>query len=97
MEGVDALQALPPVPWGRQWSWVLWHADVPVPIGAESVELTCRATDSSHNTQPERTEEIWNLRGYLSNAWPKVRVRRASARSSVCSRATVCRRQILLI
>lgn len=62
--------------WGRQWSWVQWTAAVPVPSGASEVTLLCRATDSGHNTQPEyRDDLLWNLRGYLSNAVPRVRVR----------------------
>ena len=64
---------------GRQWSWVQWSANVPVPPGASEVTLTCRATDSGYNTQPEYTEDLWNLRGYLSSAMPRVRVRVAGS------------------
>ena len=64
----------PPAPpeHGRNWSWVLWRARVPVPPGAREVTLCCKAIDSAYNTQPERAD--YNLRGYLSNASPKVAV-----------------------
>ena len=60
---------------GREWGWVLWEARVPVPAGQAEFVLCSKATDSSCNTQPEQAEHIYNLRGYMSNAWPRVRVR----------------------
>lgn len=51
----------------RAWAWRQWRAAVPAHVGA--TELVCRATDASANTQPERVESIWNLRGLLNNAW----------------------------
>lgn len=36
------------------------------------VQVACRAWDTAYNTQPERTEHIWNLRGVVSNAWHRV-------------------------
>jgi len=55
----------------RHWSWVLWEARVPIPATGQ-VLLCSKATDSAYNTQPEHAD--YNLRGYLSNAWSKVRV-----------------------
>ena len=74
-EGWPAAPERPPLEGqlGRNWSWVLWRARVPVPRGAERVQLCCRATDTAYNTQPERAD--YNLRGYLSNAWSKVTLR----------------------
>lgn len=39
---------------------------------SRSVEIVAKATDASYNTQPERIEPIWNLRGINFNAWPRV-------------------------
>lgn len=42
--------------------------------GASKVRVICRAVDSSGNTQPERPESVWNLRGLLCNSWHGVEV-----------------------
>lgn len=57
---------------GRHWAWVLWHASVPVPAGADTTELVARAVDSSLNVQPERVGPQWSARGLLNNAWTRV-------------------------
>jgi hypothetical protein len=37
-------------------------------------ELICvRAWDSAANTQPEDPENVWNFKGYMNNAWHRVR------------------------
>ncbi|XP_064473334.1 sulfite oxidase-like [Ornithodoros turicata] len=56
----------------RAWAWTLWEIDVPIPEGAEKLEIVSKAVDSSYNTQPDTTENIWNLRGVLNNAWHRV-------------------------
>lgn len=38
------------------------------------VEVWAKAVDSNYNTQPESFENIWNLRGVLSNAYHRVKV-----------------------
>jgi len=66
-----------PQPWGRQWSWVLWEAAVPLPkdlATGTKVEIAVRATDTSHNTQPETDSGIWNIRGLLENKWHRIHV-----------------------
>jgi sulfite oxidase len=55
------------------WSWTLWQAELDLSPG-EHV-LTVRAWDDSGQTQPSRTDEIWNYKGYLCNAWHRVPVR----------------------
>ncbi|CAH1155048.1 unnamed protein product [Phaedon cochleariae] len=62
--------ALPP----KHWAWTLWSAEIPVENNAKSVEIWAKAVDSCYNTQPESFENIWNLRGVLSNAYHRVRV-----------------------
>lgn len=38
------------------------------------VTIAAKATDDSYNTQPDRADAIWNLRGVACNAWPRVTV-----------------------
>jgi len=60
----------------RSWAWTFWEASVPVSDEMRGKEITvlCRATDTSYNTQPERPEHIWNLRGLNCNCWHRVAV-----------------------
>ncbi|HVS03036.1 MAG TPA: sulfite oxidase [Thermoanaerobaculia bacterium] len=68
---------------GRSWGtarhepappgvWSLWEAEVELPGGAH--ELACRAWDSAALTQPEDPAQLWNFKGYMNNAWHRVRV-----------------------
>jgi len=59
----------------KAWAWTFWEADMPLPEVGE-FELCCKASDASYNTQPERPESIWNLRGLNNNSWSRVRIRR---------------------
>src|SRR5262245_53484073 len=54
------------------WSWQFWEARLTLAPGP--AELVARAWDSAANTQPERPESVWNLKGYMNNAWHRVRV-----------------------
>ncbi|KAG5873360.1 hypothetical protein JTB14_022963 [Gonioctena quinquepunctata] len=58
----------------QHWSWTLWSVKVPVDKQSQSVEIWAKAVDSAYNTQPESFENIWNLRGVLSNAYHRIRV-----------------------
>jgi len=60
----------------RAWAWTFWEASVTIPEALRGGEVTvlCRATDTSYNTQPERAEPIWNLRGLNCNCWHHVKV-----------------------
>jgi sulfite oxidase len=55
---------------GRAGCWQIWSAEVELPAG--KYELVVRATDSRGQTQPEQGQ--WNLKGYLHNAWHRVRI-----------------------
>lgn len=60
---------------GRCWAWTLWECDVEIPKGHTGpIEIVAKATDESCNTQPERAEGIWNLRGVACNTWPKLKM-----------------------
>ena len=58
----------------RHWGWTLWEAEV-----KPGEEIWTKAVDSSHNVQPESFENIWNLRGVLSNAYCRYRVQQGNA------------------
>jgi sulfite oxidase len=51
--------------------WRRWQALIPkLFLG----ELICvRAWDSAANTQPEDPESVWNFKGYMNNAWHRIR------------------------
>jgi len=69
----------------RAWAWTFWEAEVPFPKGSrdgDEIELCCKATDSSYNTQPESVSSIWNLRGLNNNSWFRVRIRRGKDSSN---------------
>jgi DMSO/TMAO reductase YedYZ molybdopterin-dependent catalytic subunit/glyoxylase-like metal-dependent hydrolase (beta-lactamase superfamily II)/rhodanese-related sulfurtransferase len=52
-------------------AWRLWQAELE--LGPGPYELAARAWDSAASTQPESAEGIWNLKGYINNAWHRVR------------------------
>ncbi|XP_053618090.1 sulfite oxidase, mitochondrial isoform X2 [Plodia interpunctella] len=59
----------------EHYAWTLWTADVPVDKSQSEMEIWVKATDSNFNTQPERFEDIWNIRGILSNAYHRIKVK----------------------
>lgn len=54
------------------WTWTLWKAEIDLVPG--SAELVVRAWDSAAQTQPERLETVWNVKGYMNNALHRVTV-----------------------
>lgn len=60
---------------GRNWSWTLWNIKLPVDQSKREIEIWAKAIDSSYNVQPESFKNIWNLRGLLSNAYHRVKVK----------------------
>lgn len=55
------------------YDWTLWDVIIDIPKD-KKMQLVCKAIDSAYNTQPERVESIWNLRGLLNNAWHRIDV-----------------------
>ncbi len=53
------------------YGWRIWEIDLDLPSGEH--EIIARAWDKAANTQPEHI--IWNFKGYMNNACPRVRVR----------------------
>ena len=58
----------------RHYGWTLFSAKVTVPEGVDEMEIWSKAVDSSYNVQPESFENIWNVRGLLSNAYSRLKV-----------------------
>ncbi|XP_011498053.1 PREDICTED: probable sulfite oxidase, mitochondrial [Ceratosolen solmsi marchali] len=58
----------------RHYAWTLWSLELPVKKSNESIEIWVKAIDSAYNVQPESFKHIWNLRGFLCNAYHKVKV-----------------------
>jgi sulfite oxidase len=54
------------------WTWTLWRAQLQLPPG--TTELVVRAWDSAAQTQPERLETVWNVKGYMNNALHRITV-----------------------
>jgi len=53
------------------WAWVFWEANMELKKGEH--ELIARAYDTASNTQPEDARHIWNFKGYMNNAWHRVK------------------------
>jgi sulfite oxidase len=53
------------------WRW--WRCELELAPGRH--EVVARAWDASASCQPERSGPLWNLKGYMSSAWPRVTVR----------------------
>jgi sulfite oxidase len=55
------------------WAWRQWRLVVELEPGEH--EIIVRAWDSSAATQPEDEAALWNPKGYVNNARPRIRVR----------------------
>ena len=55
-----------------RWAWRQWRMTVDLAPGEH--EILVRAWDSSAATQPEEHATLWNPKGYVNNARPRVRV-----------------------
>jgi sulfite oxidase len=55
------------------WAWRHWRITVELAPGEH--ELLVRAWDSSAATQPEDEAALWNPKGYVNNARPRITVR----------------------
>jgi sulfite oxidase len=57
------------------WAWRHWRITVDLAPGEH--EIVVRAWDSSAATQPEDEAALWNPKGYVNNARPRIRVHAA--------------------
>ena len=53
------------------WTWQLWRTEFDLPQGQH--EIVVRAWDSAANSQPETIASTWNFKGYVNNAWHRVK------------------------
>ena len=44
----------------------------PEDIKEDKIEICIRAIDSNCNTQPEKIDALWNIRGLLNNSWHRI-------------------------
>jgi sulfite oxidase len=58
-----------------QWAWRHWRITLELAPGDH--EILVRAWDSSAATQPEDEAALWNPKGYVNNARPRIRVHAA--------------------
>jgi len=58
-----------------RWAWRQWRIVVDLAPGEH--EIVVRAWDSSAATQPEDEAALWNPKGYVNNARPRIRIRAA--------------------
>ncbi|BBN05815.1 sulfite oxidase [Marchantia polymorpha subsp. ruderalis] len=56
----------------EKWAWVLWEYSTTM---TPPTTIIAKAVDSSANVQPQKVEDIWNLRGVLNNSWHEVHVK----------------------
>ena len=56
-----------------RWAWRQWRITVELAPGEH--EILVRAWDSSAATQAEDESALWNPKGYVNNARPRIRVR----------------------
>jgi sulfite oxidase len=56
-----------------RWAWRQWRITLALAPGEH--EILVRAWDSSAATQPEDEAALWNPKGYVNNARPRVRIR----------------------
>ncbi|MBC7797164.1 MAG: molybdopterin-dependent oxidoreductase, partial [Pyrinomonadaceae bacterium] len=55
----------------KAWAWTFWQTQIELPRGEH--EICVRAFDSASNTQPENAANLWNFKGYMNNAWHRVK------------------------
>jgi sulfite oxidase len=54
------------------WAWRFWRAEVDLAPGKQV--LVVRAWDEAGRCQPEHLAEVWNVKGYVNNAWHRITV-----------------------
>ncbi len=59
-------------PSAERWAWRFWSAELELKPGPH--EIAARAWDSAAHTQPSDVAHVWNFKGYMNNAWHRVRV-----------------------
>lgn len=61
---------------GQRWAWTFWEALVQL-NSAGTHEIIARAMDEACNSQPEDARQVWNFKGYMNNAWHRIKLNTA--------------------
>lgn len=63
-------------PLNRAWAWTFFSASVALPpdLRGSATTIMCKATDAAYNTQPEKAESVWNIRGICNSSFHRVPV-----------------------
>jgi sulfite oxidase len=67
-----------------RWAWRQWRITLNLAPGDH--EILVRAWDSSAATQPDDEAGLWNPKGYVNNARPRIRVRAVNPPRAVSER-----------
>jgi len=54
------------------FAWCFWEVTAALTPGDR--QLIVRAWDASKQTQPEDVRQLWNFKGYMNNAWHRVKI-----------------------
>jgi sulfite oxidase len=54
------------------YAWCFW--EVTVVLSPGDCQMIVRAWDASKQTQPEDVRPLWNFKGYMNNAWHRVKI-----------------------
>ena len=54
------------------WTWALWSTTAVLEPGP--AEVVVRAWDDTAACQPESAASLWNPKGYVNNAWGRIRL-----------------------
>lgn len=66
------------------WAWTFWETRLnletrdPSQASLREAEIVARAFDTASNTQPEDARHVWNFKGYMNNAWHRVKLTRTT-------------------
>ena len=60
----------------EEWCWSFWELQLKLKNGED--EILARAFDVAGNTQPEEVGSLWNFKGYMNNAWHRIKVKISS-------------------
>ena len=72
IDGGASWQSATVTPDQGRWSWRLWEATVEFAPGRHT--LAVRAHDDTGEPQPAALRDVWNVKGYLNNAWHRVEI-----------------------
>ncbi len=56
----------------EKWAWTFWEIRLQLEAGTH--EIIARTIDAEKNVQPEDVKEVWNFKGYMNNAWHRIRI-----------------------